>query len=765
MNFGLLAPAALIGLALLAIPILLHIFKPRKVRVTPFSSLRWLRASQHRMSRRIRWHQVLLFLLRAAFVTLLVLALARPILSWNRGDGSDARVGAKKIDRFVIVDLGSAMDYRAGTRAPPIELARRLAGQLVEQTGAGDRATIILAGRKPQALGPLAADPGSYVTRMSSVQTEPGAADLGEALRLIAPLLGTPRTDAAVEIDVLTANRAASWSQGTIARFVADERLHNASIAPRVKIVDLGPTLVQNAWIADVRLLQSDAPARRAIRARIGAVGTAPQTRTVRLTRLPGLPDATRTVDVAPDGIVQVEFELPLDYDLKGKAAELRLEPADNLAADNVYWLPLDSIAAAQVLIIEPQATQVAELQPGYHLRFALSALAYATPGSIHVVTKSDTAVRSPDIAHADVIMLAHVPRLSDEVTTAIANRVRSGAGIAVFLAPGIDASFYNTKFFDPLHPSQSILSGPVGTWTEVPRVGNTAKGTPRLSQIQTNHPLFAGLLDPIFGDLSQVQFRGWYPLAIQSSEQDDHTLVIARIGDAGDASTPAAIVDRAVGNGRAVLFNLTASDVSSDLPRRASFVPVIDRLMNYLVGGARRGLFDVAQAIRLPLREASADTVVTITQPDGKTLEPIISVSDGRASVHLDGLTVPGVYQVQYSGTQGPVSFPFVVQPLHADFRLARADERTLQQWWSPQELQIVNADSATSVGALASQRVILDRWIIALACLFLAAEMFFVHWLCPKVNPTVNSTSTVAGRGFFSTANVTESSTNIRS
>ena len=74
--FTLLAPLALAAAALLAIPVIIHLLKPKRVRTMPFSSLRWLRASQHKLSRRIQWHQILLFLLRAAFLTALVLALA-----------------------------------------------------------------------------------------------------------------------------------------------------------------------------------------------------------------------------------------------------------------------------------------------------------------------------------------------------------------------------------------------------------------------------------------------------------------------------------------------------------------------------------------------------------------------------------------------------------------------------------------------------------------------------------------------------------------
>src|SRR5437764_14300527 len=96
-----LAPSALVGALLLAIPVVVHLFKPRKMRPTPFSSLRFLRATQHRLSRRVQWHQLLLFALRAAFVLALVVALARP---WLGGGGS-----ARPVDRFIGVDVSRSM--------------------------------------------------------------------------------------------------------------------------------------------------------------------------------------------------------------------------------------------------------------------------------------------------------------------------------------------------------------------------------------------------------------------------------------------------------------------------------------------------------------------------------------------------------------------------------------------------------------------------------------------------------------------------------
>src|SRR6476646_7588537 len=98
-----LAPFALIGILLLLIPIVVHLFKPRKMRQTPFSSLRWLKQTHQRMSRHIQWHQWLLFLTRAGVILLLVLALARPLL----GVAEDSA----PVDRYVVLDVGSTMGY------------------------------------------------------------------------------------------------------------------------------------------------------------------------------------------------------------------------------------------------------------------------------------------------------------------------------------------------------------------------------------------------------------------------------------------------------------------------------------------------------------------------------------------------------------------------------------------------------------------------------------------------------------------------------
>jgi len=345
--FVFLVPTALFGLALLIVPILLHLFKPRKVRVVPFSSLRWLRSSQHRLSRRLRWHQILLFLLRAAFIILLAMALGQPIFSASRGHG--------KAERFIILDVSRSMQYENPEGTSPMDTARSIAEKLLLSGLAGDRSTVLLVGNNAEPLGPLLDDPTGYIARLRAVRPGAGEGDLTDALQLIPSLLTPRRADTVVDLFFVTDNLACSWNQGAIARFLRE-------VAPpvRVHVVNVGTDHPRNAWIAGAEFIKTDRPLQRFIRLQLASVGDDTQTRTVRLSHIAGMPELTRKVTLKSGSAVQIEFELPPDLALKGQIAQLDLEPRDALDSDDRYWVNLDWRGFTRVLVIEPEATHCA---------------------------------------------------------------------------------------------------------------------------------------------------------------------------------------------------------------------------------------------------------------------------------------------------------------------------------------------------------------------------------------------------------------------
>jgi len=203
-----LAPAALVGLSLLAIPIVIHLLKPRKMRRTPFSSLRWLQLTQQKLSRRLRWHQVFLFLLRAAFIAVLVAAVAKPVFDRGSGDGA-----ATPRERFVVLDVSRSMGYRAASkedatesskRETPLDAGKRAAATLLAGGGADDRTALLTVGSSTKILGPLARDGERYAPKLSSLAAEPIGTDIGTALETIRTLTARSRPEAKVEVYLVT---------------------------------------------------------------------------------------------------------------------------------------------------------------------------------------------------------------------------------------------------------------------------------------------------------------------------------------------------------------------------------------------------------------------------------------------------------------------------------------------------------------------------------------------------------------------------------
>lgn len=721
--FGFLSPIALFGLLLLSIPILLHIFKPKKVRQLPFSSLRWLRASQHRMSRRIRLHQVLLFLLRAALLALLVLAMAKPILSMDGGGGSD---------RFVILDTSLSMTYRDDDGRSPLETGKKIAAQLVSRPGGQDRTTVLVAGAQARALGPLVGDAGPQLRRLHTAYPAATRTDLSDALRLIEPMSSDRHDEAGVELLFITDNHVLNWSQGAITNL-----LDQIDAPVRATVIDVGPPQPINGWIAGARVVESPAGDRQFIRVDLGAVGPQIQQRTVKLDNLPDLADQTMQVQLAPDSVAQIDFELPAQYNMRQKVARLSLDPPDALADDDVYWLNLDASSATRILIIEPASTQIEELQPGHHLRTALKVLPIAAPGTLLVDRRTEDEILAPVIRRADLVIMIDVPATPDSNIEALERHVHDGGGLVVFLGPSIDPVFYNTKMHNPLRPARSLLATPVG---DLVRVGSGQTGTVGIGHIRWRHPIFAQLFDPAYGNISQSRFEAYYRLGAGD------TNVLAMIGR--DAP---AVAERTLGAGKVLLFNTTANDGWSDLPRRKSFVYLIDRLIDYLAGGARRGMFTLGRPITVALHDPADDPEVTVTTPGGDSIRPTVRNMAGSAMIQLDNLRETGVYRIEYMGPAGPVRFPIVVQNSERDSTFVRADDQTLEAWWQPANFRIVRPDAKAGTIDLDASRFAFEHWLIAAACLALLAEMFFVHRLCPRMNPIVVTESIVAASGFF--------------
>jgi hypothetical protein len=703
-----LAPLALFGTFLLAIPIIVHLFKPRKMRHTLFSSLRWLRQTPQTLTRRIQLHQILLFVLRVAFILLLVLALAKPLIGGGAGEGG------RYTDRYIILDVSRSMGYKSSQQRTPMDRAREVAEKLLAVGGQGDRTAVLLTGSSSRFEWPdpddwqnrRAVETEAYLSQLRKLKPTASDTNLSSALEVIRASMDDNRPDTDVELYFITDNHQHSWRQSEIAAFLKD---FPDPSRVRVSVIDVGSKGARNAWIADARLLRGGARSKRLLEVEVGYAGEAKVERTVRLLKFGSMPEQTRNVTIESGRSALVRFEVALPADPRNLVAEIKLEPADSLPDDDHYFLNLDQTAGVHVLLVGSERATI-------HLGTALEALDSAMLQPIKLLRRSATEVNSRDINDADVIFLADVPELTEARLHSLERRVKAGAGLVVFLGPNLKPAFWNKLFRQ--RSAQSLL--PFHLKTVISSSGTA------LSDILWTHPLLAPLYDPRIGDLPRSRFKAFYRLAPRVEEPDE---VLARIDNVP------AIVEHPYGTGKAIVFNTSPNDDWGDLCKRHSFVPLVDHLLSYLSAGGVRRTFEVGKPISLPLAGWQSSETVTVRGPRGDKLTPSLVRVRDRTFMRMEEVAEPGVYRVE---RQGPTTqqFSIVVQMGRGDSVLTPMDTATLAKWWGPVSFKVLRPEEAAR--KLGSAPPPMWHWLVLLAALVLMGEIWLAHWLCPRPNPT---------------------------
>lgn len=124
-------PWAWLGLAAIALPVLIHLLGRGHAKVRPFPSLRFLERSRLLPTRRTRIHDWPLLLVRAGILAAAVAALAQP---WFASDERGRTVGSTLV-RAIVVDTSASMRRLSGNESA-LTVARRDAQRLAGEARA-----------------------------------------------------------------------------------------------------------------------------------------------------------------------------------------------------------------------------------------------------------------------------------------------------------------------------------------------------------------------------------------------------------------------------------------------------------------------------------------------------------------------------------------------------------------------------------------------------------------------------------------------------
>src|SRR3954452_18064433 len=218
-----LTPFFFVGLAAIAIPVLVHLIQREKKQVVEFPSLMFVRRIPYQSVRRRRIRHWALLLLRAAAIALIVAAFARPFTRQGAIAAAAGGGGAREI--VILLDQSASMGYGDHwTRA------KDAARNVVRGLGADDRATLVLFNKNAEENMRATADRTRLEAAINAAKVGSGATRYGPALKLAESILSRSAIKQREAILISDFQRS-GWSGSEEVRFPEGMTVKTVSVA------------------------------------------------------------------------------------------------------------------------------------------------------------------------------------------------------------------------------------------------------------------------------------------------------------------------------------------------------------------------------------------------------------------------------------------------------------------------------------------------------------------------------------------------------
>lgn len=536
MGLQFLVPAFLAGLAVLAVPVILHLTRRQRSRVVEFPSLMFLERIPYRSMRRRKIRHWLLLLIRASALVLLVAAFARPLFT-----GVDLAAGTVLGPREVVIllDRSYSMSYDDRWDAAVAAAAEVAAGlQPI------DRASLVFFDEGAQAATRSASEPERLTRALAEARAGSKGTRYGPALKLAESILADSELPNQ-ELFLVSDFQRSGWSGESDVRLPATVRVTPVSVGGAD-----GDPVPENVAVSDLDLRRDLFSGRERVTAvaRLTRVGGA-EARDVEVTlAVDGRVVESATATLGPEGAAAVTFE---PFTLPGPFTTGEVSVTDDaLAPDDVRRFAISPGRARSVLVVRgPSAGGRGTL----YLERALG----ISRGAGYRVDVRGAGSLTADLTQRSVVVLSDVP-LGGPAADNLRDFLEAGGGALVILGEsgGVGAA------------AAGLLPGSVGAPVDRLDAG-------RIGYIDYSHPILESFAGPDGGDFSRARFYRYRALTLT-----DGARVLARFDDGQPA-----MVEGRVGEGRIVVWSSSADNFWNDLVLQPLFLPLLHQTVAYLTG------------------------------------------------------------------------------------------------------------------------------------------------------------------------------------
>lgn len=695
----------LLGLAGVAVPLVLHLLARARYRSVDWGAMMFLTGSQAHRRQSSRLKQWLLLGLRMAILAMLALALARPVVS---GSLRHLAPGGH-VDTVVILDTSgsTAVEENSSLR---FDLIRRAAISIISQLQRGDRVSLVAAGSW-QTPEKLAGDLEQVAQTAATLSPSDGIADLASALNQAALLLEEGKS-LNREIYIVCDRQAINWAQ-IDPHFAAGwrKRWSGTSPAPRIVVIPVGGEERGNLSVESFTAQNLPAIARQPVELEIrlknntrDALADVP----LRITEgNKELFSSTLTLAAQARTTVRttVTFDSPGCHVLKAQTKSAVM-PADASRELSVLIVP-----PLPVLVISGDEREGFFRKESDFLRLALmpwsaSGEQGSDPANVTVVTSARWL--TPDAGKWPVVVLANIASLSDAQAREVEQYVYSGGGLILTVGNLVQSGEYNRQLF---REGSGILPAKLGD-----SMTTSATTTMGLLGIDISHPIFRflrGRPDPV----PNITIGRHMPIDWMCS--DTRQLMTLTTGEA-------LLLERPVGRGKVLLFTSTIDSDWNTLPVSGLYLPMMQSMVRYL-SASRLPQLNVRQGepIVLNVEDLAEEKRPTIRRPDGKSEEMELQTSAITSELRYANTQRTGRYTLKLKVGQGDRRFTFVVQRPPEEGDLTSFTPAQMEQWRHILGFDVLDAQGEQLASAVGQGRQGRELWqplllaAIALCCM----------------------------------------------
>lgn len=675
-----LFPAFLAALAVIAIPIVIHLFYFRRFKRIYFTNVRFLKEVKEETSNRQKLRNLLVLLMRCLAIAAMVLAFAQPFIPLT--------AGVKKGERAVSVYVDNSFSMNALSKdAPLLELAKQRARDIIGAYDVADRFQVLtndFEGRDQRLVSKEDA-----LSRIEEIRTSPASRDLSKVLIRQQQCLNTGKQENKVAFVVsdFQANVA------DVANF--KDSLIQVNLVP-MRAVQERNVSVDSVWFeSPVQVLNQ--PANLLVKLSNRSEEAAEEVRLSLRHDGQAKPVGSISIPARSTRLDTVSFNI-----LHPGWHEANLTITDYpVQFDDDYYLAFYVAERINVLSINGSA-------PNKYLNNAFLGVKY-----FHLDNSDVRGLDYSKFSDYQLIVLNEPSVISSGLANELKTFVQNGGNVLVFPSPTADLTSYSAFL-------QAFNAGTLGGFEPVAR---------QASQINTEEFVFRDVFLNKSANLRLPATQGNFKLAPARGEQ----ILTYRDGSAMLAKYPQ-------GEGALYVCAAPLQEQTNDLVRNGEvFVPMLfkmaiagtkGRQIAYTIGKdevleARHQVSTAGETIYKLRRDADDASAPTSEEfiPEQRIFGSKVLLTPGTQ------VRDAGWYRLGLQKDSTLAAYAFNYDRKESDLRYK--DEEALSEGL-PANMKVLSENAEANFSQVVGEQergIVLWRWCVVFALLFLALEVLFLR------------------------------------